>query len=1208
MYIPKLPSNYIERAEKLRDAISALTNRAANNSGGSKTNTTALTVALKGAGGFGKSTLAIAVCANKTVIDAFPDGIFWVELGENIKNKTQIVEKLNHLLFEANADNSAYTDLSFAASKLREVLLNKKVLIVIDDVWNSAHLEPFLQVGTQCAHLITTRDTSTLPLGTKTIDIDSVSSDEGLLILKKNLPGGSDDLLRDLSNKLWNWPLLLSLANGKLNIDVHQNHALLDTAIEKAILLYELRGITAFDLKKPFERNQAASLALDVSIEQLDLTEKECLFSLAVFPENTLIPVTALRSLWNRIFKLTQSEVELYCSQFANASLIQHYDSENGTFRIHAVIHEYLLKRLGKNKQKTHRDLVEGYLEIFGVEKGKWWQIPDDLYYYQNLIYHLLEADYVEHAYSLLFNYFWIKASLNAGGVTAIIRDCEFLLANGKSKVGVQAEHEINILRDFLRLSALTLAKDTRQLPSQILGRLLDFNNEQIKNLVEQARNEDAFVWLSPYHSYLTMPGGSEIMTIDGHSRSISKILLINDERRLISVSDDGVIKVWDIQNGECLQTFKNGSSVASLIAINDGNIISVISKNGNVKYWDILSGVEIPTKLLLGSVYTKGNAILGIFDGKINIWQKETLNQSDLITSHEKKFNSLMPYDKRSFLIVSGDFIKNILDLENEENLHFWDDQDGDITAEEISSDSKRLAAAFNSNCILIYDIEKKEVVSRIETTLAKEFNIVTIALSPSGKLVAASSDNKFDYSVKVWDVDSGNLVCTLKGHENRVQAITFAYEEKWIVSVSNDRTVRIWDIDSRLCIATLHGHSDKVNTVIVAKDSKIAFSGSRDKTIKMWNLETIKSDEANNREYSSAAEYEKHSNPINDLAIENNKNLVLSASQDSTIKIWEIKTGNCLNTLLGHSKAVNSLALSFDGNRLLSGDGNGTIIYWDLKNQKNYRWIEKRKFTLQKGITALSISADGLYAVSGNKDSIIDIWSLENGLKHLRSLNGHIKGPLNMRRDAPKAYGITSLIISKDGNFLFSAASDTTIKIWDIKTGAKLRTLKGHNRFVSDLALSSDNRKLISASYDTSIKIWDIDTGKCVDTLRGHQGPVRSLTITGDGKKIISASSDNTLRVWNTDTGECSGVFYGHTDRVNAVAVDFSGIFVLSASNDKTVRVWNINSLKNVLTYTGDLPFYTIAFAAQENTSIITGDHKGNVHFLTLIGKLMS
>src|SRR5262249_37847697 len=138
------------------------------------------TAALKGAGGYGKTTLAKALCHDERIQDAFDDGILWVTLGENPGDLTGRVEDL---IVTLGDERPGFTSLDGAVNRLKDLLAERDILIVIDDVWDRADMNPFIQGGTHCARLITTRNFDTLPAGTARVRVDAMQQDEATELL-----------------------------------------------------------------------------------------------------------------------------------------------------------------------------------------------------------------------------------------------------------------------------------------------------------------------------------------------------------------------------------------------------------------------------------------------------------------------------------------------------------------------------------------------------------------------------------------------------------------------------------------------------------------------------------------------------------------------------------------------------------------------------------------------------------------------------------------------------------------------------------------------------------------------------------------------------------------------------------------------------------------------------------------------------------------
>jgi hypothetical protein len=130
----------------------------------------AITAALRGAGGYGKTMLACAVCHDKRIQEAFKHGILWVTLGES---PGDLVKKINDLIYILSGEQTHVNSMEVALARFRELLADRDILLVIDDVWSESHLKPFLQGGERCARLITTRNSDTLPPEAQKINVDA---------------------------------------------------------------------------------------------------------------------------------------------------------------------------------------------------------------------------------------------------------------------------------------------------------------------------------------------------------------------------------------------------------------------------------------------------------------------------------------------------------------------------------------------------------------------------------------------------------------------------------------------------------------------------------------------------------------------------------------------------------------------------------------------------------------------------------------------------------------------------------------------------------------------------------------------------------------------------------------------------------------------------------------------------------------------------
>lgn len=286
-----------------------------------------------------------------------------------------------------------------------------------------------------------------------------------------------------------------------------------------------------------------------------------------------------------------------------------------------------------------------------------------------------------------------------------------------------------------------------------------------------------------------------------------------------------------------------------------------------------------------------------------------------------------------------------------------------------------------------------------------------------------------------------------------------------------------------------TLTGHSGKSASIAISRDGQTIASATEDNNIKIWDL---KSGELLNT-------FQSNTGRILTIAMSPDGQTLASShrtSERSSINVWDLRTGELLHTLNGHKKWIYTLAISPDGNTLASGGYK--IKIWNLKTGELQHTLTGH----DKWIYSLTISPDGTTLVSSGGDKTIKIWQLETGeLK--RVLTGH-------------SDWVRTLAISPNGEILASGGDDNTINLWQLGTGKKLHTLRGHSDWVLSLAISPDGETVISGSRDHSIKIWHLNSGKLLSTLTGHKKWVYSLAISPDGKTLASGSDDKTIKIW--------------------------------------------------------------------------------------------
>ncbi|AFZ13744.1 WD40 repeat-containing protein [Crinalium epipsammum PCC 9333] len=224
-------------------------------------------------------------------------------------------------------------------------------------------------------------------------------------------------------------------------------------------------------------------------------------------------------------------------------------------------------------------------------------------------------------------------------------------------------------------------------------------------------------------------------------------------------------------------------------------------------------------------------------------------------------------------------------------------------------------------------------------------------------------------------------------------------------------------------------------------------------------WIIHGHKPDLANASEVRSPVDPVVFTDTISCVAISPDDQTIVGGSW-KTIRLWNLKTGELINSFEAHSHWILSVAISPDGNILATASADQTIKLWNLKTGKLLHTLTKHS----SWVLSVAISPDGKTLVSGSADKSIKLWDLNTG-KFLRNLKEH-------------SGAVCSIAISSDGETIVSGSTDQTIKLWNLSKGKLLRSLKEHSDAVQAVTIYPDNNTLVSGSRNGIINIWKGDS----------------------------------------------------------------------------------------------------------------------------------
>jgi len=1052
---PKLPPNFIPRPEELADLRRAVI-------GDGTAATTALT-ALRGLGGIGKSVLAQALCQDKVIQEAFPDGVIWISIGREPGDLVRQMREVGRALRDGPEH---YDTPDGSVNRLRTILRDKAALLVLDDVWDKRHVDPFLVEAPRCRILFTTRNGNiALSLCAGEVKLGTFQPAQAIRLLRE-WAGRDDAAFPDIAKRLGYLPLAVKLAGAQLregmttaewlNETRHVSHMVLDFCSE--------------------DPRDNLEVCFDLSVQRLPQRYQKLYHALGIFPEDVPAPQTVIARLWKQLDEgLGDADCSNLLKQLSRLALVEL--GADKTVRLHDLLYDYNRGKLGVDQTAA---LQNRLLNAYNADSRPWHRVEDDGYLYRHLAYHLVEAGRKEELRCLLLDFDWLRTKLDTTDIAGLIADYPSL----------SDDADLRLVRDALVLSAHILSRDKSQLAGQLTGRLLSFQSSPIQGLLEKTRSVKLKAWLRPLTASLTPPGGPLLRTLAGHAAPVNAVAVAPDGRRVLSASHDRTLKIWDLETGAELRTLKGHTEGVTAVAVApDGRRALSASYDLTVKVWDLETGAELCT--LAGhtdlvnavAVMPDGRRALSASDDRtVKVWDLQTGTELYSLAGHTDRVRAVtVTMDGRRAVSASDDRTVKVWDLARGVEVHTLVGHTDAVRAVAVTVDGRRAVSASDDRTVKVWDLGRGV---KLRTLVGHADAVRAVAVTPDGRRAVSASD---DQTVKVWDLETGVALRTLQGHTGWVMDVAVTAEGRRALSASWDKTVKVWALDAQ---PTEEGGTPRaatgagVSSVAVTADGRRALSASWDRTVRVWNLETG----------TELHPLVGHAAPVSAVAVTADGRRALSASFDKTVKVWDLETGVELCTLAGHTGPVRAVAVTPDGRRALSASSDQTVNVWDLETGTRLCMLAGHAGPVR----AVAVTADGRQALSASDDRTVKVWDLRTGAE-LRTLTGH-------------THGVTAVAVTTDGRRALSASWDRTVKVWNLETETELCALIGHNDWVMAVTATVDGRLALSASEDGTVKVWSLETARLLASFSGD-GPLRSLAIASDGVTVIAAQASGVV-----------------------------------------------------------------------------------------------
>jgi len=639
----------------------------------------------------------------------------------------------------------------------------------------------------------------------------------------------------------------------------------------------------------------------------------------------------------------------------------------------------------------------------------------------------------------------------------------------------------------------------------------------------------------------------SELLIQNGHSGTVQAIAYSPTKQLFVSAGEDYVIKLWDARTGLLLDNLIGHSGAVNSLSFSpDGHYIASASDDGTVRLWDAqtrkfvrpfighTSKVQVVAFSPDGRTLASGSGWYGdVSDNSVRLWNISDGTSISRLEGHKARVTSLAFTRDGKMLVSSGE----------DGTARIWSAQGYPIRTVENR--------VYYNNNTKFYNAE-----------------ISFVSVAPDGRTFATVSGNV----IQIRSFADGNIIRTI-GDQNSA-ANPIAFSDNWSIVVTGayyGEELKIRDAQDGRLLKTLGkpaalptlapgaivlAPNPGTTAVVISSDQRFVIAGDVKGRIRIWDT----------KDGSLMRTLESHSSPCTSSVFSPDGHLIAWACGND-IKLWDVEKAKMFTTMTGHRHRVNVIAFSPDGKTLASGAEGESVKLWTVEDGRFIRDLGSKD-----AVYAVAFGPDNRTLATGSggeHPAAVNLWDWRSSrlLLHLalatNDEEASARAPFRkvaFSRSVGVLPAVLSISFSRNQRYLAAASIFDTADVWDLRSGTRLYTLKGHNYSVTSIAFTPDSRIVISSG--TNIKLWEAASGALINTLDRHTDYINTIAISPDGKKIVSASNDRTIKIWDIASGSLLRSLEQHGSGVNSAAFSGDGKFLVSASIDATVKLWSTDT----------------------------------------------
>jgi WD40 repeat protein/predicted Ser/Thr protein kinase len=578
----------------------------------------------------------------------------------------------------------------------------------------------------------------------------------------------------------------------------------------------------------------------------------------------------------------------------------------------------------------------------------------------------------------------------------------------------------------------------------------------------------------------------AETRLSDGHRAAARRAVFSPDGGRLVSVSEDKTVIVWDFARRERIATLTGHTDRVGAVAYSpDGRWFAT-----------------------------------GSDDKTLIVWDASRLEEAVVLRAHKYPVTALA-FSPDSTLLASAsstsygaDYRTILWRVGTWEIVNQLPEGAGDARNLLFTPDGHWFIAA-GGTALRLDAISSEPSKTALEGVMA---------VSPDGRWIVANAEDVYFWRCpRRFDPTRIKLLGKFLGHKDNARAAAFAPDSHLAATGSED--IILWDVPSKKQIVHLEC-SSVVWSLVFSPDGKSLVSTHGDGSILLWDVS----------EGRQVANFNGHCKPVRSVAFSPDGRRIASGSEDGSVIIWDARDGTKEAVLQGHASRITGVAFSARGNILASCDYRGKAIVWDVEDERpaSFTKAPEAPAWVSYGI---AVSSDGTFVATSKAvfraetgEIVFDLLNASPAYGVAFSPDGSLLAAcvpdhcivalyetstwktVGLVED--KGISAISVAFSPDGKFLATGDDQWNVRLWQASPLRQVGVVGRHQARIKSVAFSSDGEQVASSGDDGVISLWDVGSRRLITQIGAHSAPVLSVAFSPDGKHLVSGEGDHTVR----------------------------------------------------------------------------------------------